>query len=188
MGKPAKPPAESLLDTVADISRICDTLLDDWNSARENAENSASAVKILTEYRQFLKLRFEVLNKLGGLIEEARFQQALLLALKGVSEDIHEKVVEALYSLQQNWSDQSPASDDDEKKDADDDDDNADDEDDNDGDTPESPPEPHGDVNTVGLFPHDDENLGYKEDNGPDHRDDNKPDNPEKGDVPKEDR
>jgi hypothetical protein len=106
MKQHVKSPAEYLSEAVSDLGIICDELLMDWNDSRLKDDNTSGTLKTLTEYRHFLKLRFDVLARMGDLIDEARFQQALLLALKGVDEKLHGKVVEILYSLEDEWGDE----------------------------------------------------------------------------------
>jgi hypothetical protein len=103
---PSKPvsPAEYFLGALDELNELCNTVgemcfRDDDSGAR------VADVRLLAEYRHLLKLRFDIFKRMAALIEEAHFQRAVLYAMEAVDRDLHDRVVEALRELEDEWRD-----------------------------------------------------------------------------------
>ena len=107
------PPAKSIINALAELEELCKTLkkkLDD----ESKGDPASTDLKLIAEYRQLLKLRFEMLRKARTLIDEASFQCAVLDALNQASEDVYNNAIAKLCDLEKEWhGDEGPLEEDD---------------------------------------------------------------------------
>jgi len=109
------PPAKSLLDALKELEDLCISIQKRLEKAQPEESLSSTGLKLIAEYRQLLKLRFEMLRKARTLIDEACFQCAVLDALKEASEDVYKNAISKLCHLEKEWhADDEPFADDDE--------------------------------------------------------------------------
>ena len=62
-------------------------------------ELTPTQLKLFAEYRQLLKLRFDVLKRMEPLIDEAHFHRAVLSVLEKSDKGTYAKVIAALWIL-----------------------------------------------------------------------------------------
>ena len=111
----ANPPAKSLINALQELEKLCLTLQEKLKGEQADENISGNNLKLIAEYRQLLKLRFEMLRKARTLIDEASFQCAVLNALNEASEDVYKTAIAKLCDLEQKWhGDDEPFDDDDE--------------------------------------------------------------------------
>ena len=83
-----------------------------WSYIFCGEEIAASDLKLIAEYRQLLKLQFEVLKKARSLVDEACFQRAVLNALRSAGEELYQTAVASLWELEGSWDGDSDDDDD----------------------------------------------------------------------------
>ena len=96
-------PADHLLMTFKELEKLCRILQKRGVTKGSNEQLSPEELKLLAEYRQLLKLRFEMLRKARTLIDEACFQRAVLDALNNASEEVYQCAIAKLWELEKEW-------------------------------------------------------------------------------------
>jgi len=120
-----KSPANHLLDTIQELEELCANIKGNILNTIQDESLTSTQLKLYAEYRQLLKLRFDVLKRMAPLIEEAHFHRAVLSVLEKVGKETHDEVISALWRLDAEWNgedddDESTGGNDDEPPDNDD--------------------------------------------------------------------
>lgn len=113
-----KSPANHLLDTIQELEELCANIKGNIPISMPDENLTSTQLKLFAEYRQLLKLRFDVLKRLAPLIEEAHFHRTVLSVLEKVDKETHDEVISALWKLDAEWNGED---DDDEMSDGNDD-------------------------------------------------------------------
>ena len=99
-----KSPANHLLDTIQELEELCADIKKNISLIALGDTLTSTQLKLFAEYRQLLKLRFDVLKRLAPLIEEAHFHRTVLSVLEVVSKETHDIVISALWKLDAEWN------------------------------------------------------------------------------------
>lgn len=94
-----KSPAEHLLKTIKELNSLCSKMKKCIPKTSKNEELTPTQLKLFAEYRQLLKLRFDVLKRMEPLINEAHFHRAVLSVLEKSDKETYAKVISALWVL-----------------------------------------------------------------------------------------
>ena len=96
--------AEQLMDLLEELESLCAALKERGIEAIIGESTSSAEIRLLGEYRQFMKLKYEFLKNSGHMIDEARFQKAVLHALKRADEELYEMAIKNLRELEDEWN------------------------------------------------------------------------------------
>ncbi len=94
-----KSPAEHLLETIRELEDLCSNIKENIPHTAPNENLTSTQLKLFAEYRQLLKLRFDVLKRMAPLIDEAHFHRAVLSVLENSDKETYKKVISALWIL-----------------------------------------------------------------------------------------
>jgi len=94
-----KSPAEHLIETIEELEKLCSSIKKNITCTAPDENLTSTQLKLFAEYRQLLKLRFDVLKRMEPLIDEAHFHRAVLSVLEKSDKETYAKVIAALWIL-----------------------------------------------------------------------------------------
>ena len=94
-----KSPAEHLIETIRELEDLCFSIKECIPCTTPDDNLTSTQLKLFAEYRQLLKLRFDVLKRMACLIDEAHFHRAVLSVLEKSDKETYAKVISALWIL-----------------------------------------------------------------------------------------